>query len=94
MLWQHLKAGKLAGLKFRRQHPIGPFIVDFYCHTLRLVIEIDGEVHKQELDYDEHRELWLRDQGLRVLRFSNEEMLENTKMVLEKIIMVSKDLTG
>ena len=90
-LWQYLKARKLAGLKFRRQHAVGPFIVDFYCHALQLVIEVDGEVHKQQQEYDEQREIWLREQGLRVLRFSNEEVLGNTEMVLEKIVMFAQE---
>lgn len=90
VLWEALKARKLAGLKFRRQHAIGPFIVDFYCHALRLVIEVDGEVHEQQRDYDEHREIWLRDEGLRVIRFTNKAVLENLEMVLEKIVMFAQ----
>jgi very-short-patch-repair endonuclease len=93
-LWEALKARKLAGLKFRRQHAIGPFIVDFYCHARRLLIEVDGEVHEQQRDYDEHREIWLRDEGYLVLRFSNEAVMGNTEMILEGIVVGAQELSG
>ena len=87
ILWQSLKAKKFFGLKFRRQHPINQFIVDFFCDELSLVIEIDGSIHAiQEIkEYDEGREAMLREWELTVIRFTNEEVKTNINKVLEKI---------
>jgi very-short-patch-repair endonuclease len=86
-LWQRINKSQLYGLRFKSQHPIGKFIVDFYCPKLFLVIEIDGEVHnKPEVaERDEGREHELKNYGLKVLRFSNEEVLSNLENVVEKI---------
>jgi very-short-patch-repair endonuclease len=87
ILWTHLKEDKFQGIHFRRQHPISKFIVDFYCHELLLVIEIDGEVHLEEAvaGRDEGREIELQRLGLTILRFKNEEVLHDIKSVREKI---------
>src|SRR6266550_7334505 len=73
-LWQALRNGSLAGLKFRRQHPIGRFLVDFYCPRLRLVIEVDGTVHDSRGNEDAERQNELEAFGLGALRFRNEEV--------------------
>ena len=85
MLWRHLRAHRLSGSKFRRQQPIGPYIVDFVCLERRIVIEVDGGQHFGS-EVDERRDAWLRDQNFRVLRFWNNDVLQNIEGVLEKIL--------
>jgi len=87
LLWRYLKAGHLDGLSFRRQTSIGAYIVDFVCHTARLVVEIDGEMHdfKERMRSDERRDAWLASRGYSVLRFANEQVLANLEDVLSKI---------
>lgn len=87
MLWEKLRAGRLDGLKFRRQHPIAKFIVDFYCHQHKLVIELDGDVHlkKDQQERDFGREEDLKDLGLRILRFSNDSVIYDMEYVLGEI---------
>jgi very-short-patch-repair endonuclease len=86
-LWQCLRGGRLCGLKFRRQHAIGPFIVDFYCHAQRLAIELDGESHNGRGRYDLDREEYLRSQDVRVIRFSNDDVLRDLESVLRGILV-------
>jgi len=74
-LWQKLKRRQIAGIKFRRQLPIGPYIVDFVCLERRLVVEVDGGQHLEQIPQDEQRSQWLRAQGFRVLRFWNNDAL-------------------
>ena len=83
-LWTHLRAHRLAGDKFKRQQPIGPYIVDFVCFGARLVIEVDGGQHLGS-DADRIRDAWLEEQGYRVLRFWDNEVLTNLPAVLERI---------
>ncbi|MEK7190312.1 MAG: endonuclease domain-containing protein [Patescibacteria group bacterium] len=83
-LWFYLKNNKL-GVKFRRQHGIGPYIVDFYCKEKNLVIEIDGSLHKDAKDYDKERNAYIETLGLKVLRFWNSEIDKNIEGVLKKI---------
>ena len=87
VLWNELKNKKLLNLKFRRQHGIGNYIVDFYCHAKDLVIEIDGEIHDsaEAKENDKRRTEYLISLGLKVIRFSNEEVIENMERVLEEI---------
>ena len=85
VLWEHLRAKRLKGLKFRRQHPLGPFIVDFCCPEHRLVIEVDGGVHELQKECDEARTEQLEAYGYRVLRFRNEDVLHRLEDVLEAI---------
>lgn len=87
VLWDCIKQDKLEGLHFRRQHPLNKFIVDFYCHELSLVIELDGGIHLKDsvAERDEGREYELRRLGLNVLRFKNEEVIKNINSVLETI---------
>ena len=86
LLWEKIKDNQL-GVKFRRQHPIQLFIVDFYCHEQKLIIEIDGEYHNsiEQIQKDIEREGLLIFQDLSVLRFTNAEVLENMDMVLKNI---------
>ncbi len=83
-LWLILKDGQFEGYKFRRQHPIHLFIVDFYCHELRLVIEVDGGYHnsQEQHEADNKREELLKFQDLRILRFKNEDVLDNLDEVV------------
>ncbi|HEY77339.1 MAG TPA: endonuclease domain-containing protein [Thermoflexia bacterium] len=90
VLWERLRNRRLGGLKFRRQHPLGRFIVDFYCASHRLIIELDGPVHKAQRDYDAARAEYLRERGYRILRFSNEQVLNDIEGVLEVIEEVCK----
>ncbi len=80
----HLRAQRTARLKFRRQHPIGPYIVDFICTEHRLIVEVDGGRHL-ESPADRLRDRWLKAQGFLVLRFWNNEVLTKTGEVLEQI---------
>ena len=88
ILWQELRARKLNGFKFRRQHPMDKFVLDFYCHEIKLCIEADGGIHEQEAvrEYDADRTRLLNENGISVLRFTNEEIIHQTKLVLEKIV--------
>lgn len=85
MLWQKLKNRQLDGYKFRRQHPIHIFIVDFYCHQLRLAIEIDGKIHEEKKEYDEGRTAELERYGITVIRFTNEQVENNISEVVHQI---------
>jgi very-short-patch-repair endonuclease len=86
-LWSVLRSRRLQGYKFRRQRPIGPFIVDFACIEHRLVVEADGGQHLEN-DYDARRTAWLEARGWRVLRFWNNDILANTEGVQEAVLMV------
>jgi len=86
LLWEKLRGRKLGGFKFRRQHPLlGRFVVDFYCPERRLVVEVDGEVHRFRKEEDRIRQAELERAGYRVLRFGNDEVLDDIEGVLEKI---------
>ncbi|MFA6523744.1 MAG: endonuclease domain-containing protein [Candidatus Peribacteraceae bacterium] len=87
VLWEELRAKRFHQIKFRRQVPLGPFIVDFLCPERFLVIEIDGSSHDSEeaKRRDRRREAFLRKKGFSILRFGNDETLESTKNVLETI---------
>lgn len=84
-LWQQLRGKKVAGVKFRRQHTIDRFIVDFCSNQQRLIIEVDGEIHIAQKEQDAVREEYLRLQGYQILRFSNEDVLSRTEWVLTVI---------
>jgi very-short-patch-repair endonuclease len=85
ILWEHLRVNRLNGLHFRRQQIIDGFIVDFYCHAASLVIEVDGKIHEQQIEYDLERDKVLTARGLRSLRFKNEEVINELDQVLVKI---------
>jgi very-short-patch-repair endonuclease len=84
VLWQEIRTNKL-GSHFRRQQVIAGFIVDFYCHSAGLVIELDGDVHEEQKEYDTGRDKILEDMGLHVIRFSNDEVLINLPRVLSQL---------
>jgi very-short-patch-repair endonuclease len=90
-LWYILRRKNLNGLKFRRQQPIGRYIVDFVCFENKLVIELDGGQHAEQIAEDQKRDRWLRSQGFRVLRFWNNEVLDNRDAVVETILKYSAD---
>lgn len=85
-LWKALRNRQLNGLRWRSQHPIGRFIVDFYCPACRLVVEVDGEIHQHQQDYDQARTNLLQAYGYTVIRFSNQEVETNLKEVLATIL--------
>ena len=91
-LWIRLRNKQLGGVKFRRQQPVGPYIVDFIDFDNRLVVEIDGGQHNEEemRKKDENRTMWLRERGYQVLRFWDNEVLCNVDGVLEKILAALK----
>src|SRR3970040_609127 len=77
LLWEKLRLWQVDGCKFRRQQPLGPYIVDFVCLQKRLIVELDGGQHAQQKDYDKGRDGWLVGQGFLVLRFWNNDALKN-----------------
>ncbi len=87
-LWKHLRMRQLGGYKFRRQKPIGAYILDFVSFEKRLIIEVDGGQHSQQVDYDAERTTWLEAQGYRVLRFWNNQVLEEVEGVKAVILKV------
>jgi adenine-specific DNA-methyltransferase len=84
-LWRELRGRRFSGLKFRRQHPLGRYIVDFYCAAAQLVVELDGVTHRGRETSDQQRQDWLEAQGLKVLRCPNHELYENLDGLLEAI---------
>ena len=86
ILWKHLRARQFCGLKFRRQYPIGNYIVDFVCLEKSIIIEVDGGQHSEN-EKDKERDKWLKEEGFMVLRFWNNEVMKNIEGVLEKIRM-------
>jgi len=85
-LWRRLRMRELSGFKFRRQRPMGNYVVDFVCLDRRLIIEVDGGQHAEQVDRDERRSAWLASRGFRVLRFWNNEVFEHLDVVCEVIL--------
>jgi len=85
-IWQKIRSKQLNGHKFKRQQPIGNYIVDFVCFDRKLIIEIDGGQHAIEKEKDQQRELWLQSEGFAILRFWNTEIFENIDGVLASIM--------
>jgi methionyl-tRNA synthetase len=85
LMWALLRDRRLGGAKFRRQHPVGSYVLDFYCHEANLAIELDGGQHSETIAKDEARTAFLKEKGIDVLRFWNNEVLSQTEAVLEKI---------
>lgn len=87
-LWLYLRDRRLGGKKFRRQHPVDTYILDFYCHECRLAIELDGEIHAEKMNkqYDEARTERLNDFGIKVIRFTNSEIESEVERVLDVIL--------
>ena len=92
ILWRALKGRAAGGYKFRRQQGIGPYILDFFCPELLLCVEIDGSSHDYKYEYDERRTLFLRSQGIRVIRFSNEQVSTCLDGVVSEIIRIARDM--
>ncbi|WP_067785984.1 endonuclease domain-containing protein [Paraurantiacibacter namhicola] len=84
VLWQHLSASR-QGAKFSRQMPVGPFFADFLCRSLKLVVECDGESHDARPEADARRDAWMQREGYTVLRFLNEDVLQDTEAVITTI---------
>ena len=89
ILWQALRNKQFEGLRFRCQHPVGNFILDFYCPACKLVIEVDGKIHDRQTDYDSARTTKLAEHGYTVLRFSNEQVINSLSEVLAEIRKVA-----
>ena len=85
LVWKHLRNRQLYNYKFRRQFPIEPYVADFACLELKLIIELDGGQHACQINYDEQRSLFLEQRGFKVLRFWNNDVIENTVGVLDVI---------
>ena len=87
LLWELVRDRRVLGFKFRRQHQIGRYVVDFYCREAQLIIECDGGVHdrNEQWQHDQSRDLYLTQLGNRVVRFKNDQVLSNTETVLEEI---------
>ncbi len=87
-LWKVLQRSKIEGRKFRRQHSVGPYILDFYCSEEHLAIELDGEGHRNPLKYDhaQRRSLYLKSKNIRVLRFENHLVFDELELVIHRIM--------
>jgi very-short-patch-repair endonuclease len=96
LLWTQLRAKRLNGHKFRRQHPYNHFVLDFFCIRLNLCVEIDGEVHNetQNAEYDKVRTQVLKDNGISEIRFTNHQVLYEMEAVLRKISEKCRELEG
>jgi very-short-patch-repair endonuclease len=86
-LWRHLRGRRFRAVKFRRQHPIGPYVLDFYCASRALAVEIDGGQHfmSERREYDYKRMIYLTSKGIRLLRFSNSQLFNELTSVIEAI---------
>ncbi len=97
-LWCALRGRRLNGYKFRRQVPIGPYVADFVCMTGRLIVEVDGGQHAIRRAYDEQRDRYLRNEGYEVVRYWNNEVLENLEGVLTTLTLAlslrERELSG
>lgn len=94
VLWEALRDKKLGGLRFRAQHPVGQFILDFYCPACKLAVELDGSIHEGRAEEDAARTTHLRAYSYRVLRFQNEEVLTNLASVTARILGAAKESTS
>ena len=90
ILWQQIRASRLHGIHFRRQQIIDGFIVDFYCHSAGVVIEVDGGIHDRQTDRDAERDQILATRGLRVLRIKNQQIKQDLPGILARIVSVCK----
>ena len=85
LLWLALRNGQIGGLKFRRQHPIGPYVADFYCHSAALVVEVDGMSHDNKGSEDAAKAQYIASQGLRILRVTNEDVMRDLDAVTREV---------
>jgi very-short-patch-repair endonuclease len=88
VLWQKLRRGRCYGIKFRRQHPMGKYVADFYCPDAGLVIELDGEAHRERRDHDRRRDDWLQIQGVEVFRVPAWKVSKDVDRVIDAIMIV------
>jgi very-short-patch-repair endonuclease len=93
-LWEAIRDRRLAGLKFRRQRPFGPFVVDFVCVEVRLVVELDGPIHDDQIEQDAYRTEVIESYGFRVLRIRNDEVIHNLPTVLDRIVNAANATTS
>jgi very-short-patch-repair endonuclease len=93
ILWSRIGKKQLDGFRFRNQHPIGRYIADFYCHELRLIIEIDGGIHNERKEYDGNRDGYLQAGGYIILRFTNNKITSEIDSVLEIIRTKAREIT-
>ena len=91
ILWECLKEKKLSNLRFRRQHPLFQYIADFYCHEVKLIVELDGAIHDSEenIKYDINRDIVMNNFEIDVLRFKNEEVFQNIDEVIKRISLMA-----
>jgi very-short-patch-repair endonuclease len=94
ILWDALRGRKVGGLKFRRQHPIEPYIADYYCADAKLIVELDGESHNGREDYDDRREAHFRSLGLTVMRVTNYDVITNIDGVAAAIFKAAYTKLG
>ncbi|MBO9590095.1 MAG: endonuclease domain-containing protein [Devosia sp.] len=92
-LWAMLRRDQL-GLHFRRQHPVGPYVLDFYCAKAKLCVEVDGPSHADRLEYDQRRTVWLATEGIRVLRFTDDEVEQRPAVVIAAILRAAPPSTA
>jgi len=92
MLWSRLRRKRLEGLKFRFQHPVGNFILDFYCPMVKLVVEVDGPIHDEQTERDAARTALIEAHGYHVLRLTNDEVINHVEDVLARILAKAKEL--
>lgn len=93
VLWSRLRNRQLGGFKFRRQHPLGPFVADFFCAEIGMVIELDSSFHADRSEHDAARDRWMQDRGLTVLRFTAGELAKNESGVLSEIVRTARALS-
>ena len=90
VMWRALRNRQLGGLKFRRQHEIGPYVADFYCAEARLVVELDGAMHEKSREHDTRRDAYIRSQGDEVIRFTVSEFTRSKDAVLSTILRIAR----
>jgi very-short-patch-repair endonuclease len=89
LLWDALRK-KQTGLRFRRQHPAGPYVLDFYCDSAKLCVEVDGQSHDFQARHDTRRDQWLLTQGVRTIRIAAQDVLANLEGVVQMIVLQAK----
>ncbi|WP_253189327.1 endonuclease domain-containing protein [Brevundimonas sp. LM2] len=90
LLWAKLNGRQLSGLKFRRQHPIEPYVLDFYCPEIKLAVEIDGDMHRDRAEQDKRRDAWLLDRGIQTLRLPARLVLDDIGAALGEIARIAE----
>ena len=94
VLWSRLRNRKVGGYKFRRQHPLGPFVADFFCAEIGLVVELDSTYHTDRREQDAGRDRWMQERGLTVLRITASQLAKNEPGVLAGILRVAQRLSA